>query len=531
MNPLRIALAATIGVTVAVALVYYVRRKREVNNKSVKMDTPKVEGSTSQTPKPEVEEKAPAPAPAKVEAQQAPDATNKETQEGKKKEKGKNTNTGKAGRKTAKGMVEIEPPSGTRDFYPDEMRLRTWLFEHFRAVARSFAFQEYDAPVLESEDLYVRKAGEEITEQMYNFIDKEKKKVALRPEMTPSLARMILRKGGPTNLLMPLRWFSIPQCWRFENVMRGRKREHYQWNMDIIGVNSITAEAELLAAIVSFFKRLGLTSKDVVIKVNSRKVLQDVLTPLGITAELFAPVCVIVDKLDKLTAEEVTKQLTDLKLEASVIEKIKETLTIKDLDELKKKLPENSVVVQDLTLLWDLAKAYDFDDWIIFDASIVRGLAYYTGIVFEAKDRKGELRAICGGGRYDKLLSTYGSKQDVPMAGFGFGDCVIVELLKEKNLLPDLSPQIDDLIICFDESLRTVGCKVANKLRSAGRRVDLQLIPKKKVTWCFEYADRIGAQRAVFVAPDEWARGEVRIKNLRETDPTKKEVNVPFESL
>jgi len=201
------------------------------------------------------------------------------------------------------------------------------------------------------------------------------------------------------------------------------------------------------------------------------------------------------------------------------------------LEELKKRLPENSPVLQEFTLLWDLAKAYEYDDWLVFDASVVRGLAYYTGIVFEGKDRAGLLRAICGGGRYDRLLTTYGSSQDVPMAGFGFGDCVILELLAEKKLLPELPPQVDDLIICFDESLRAVACKVAAKLRSKNRRVDLQLIPKRKVTWCFEYADRIGAQRAVFVAPDEWSKNLVRIKNLRETDPEKKEVNVAFADL
>jgi len=194
-------------------------------------------------------------------------------------------------------------------------------------------------------------------------------------------------------------------------------------------------------------------------------------------------------------------------------------------------LPENSGVVAELTQLWELAKAYEYDDWLVFDASVVRGLAYYTGVVFEVRDRGGVLRAISGGGRYDKLLSTYGSNQDVPMAGFGFGDCVILELLKDKGLLPQLPPTIDDLVICFDESLRPAGCKVANKLRAVGRRVDLQLIPKKKVSWCFEYADRIGAFRAVFIAPDEWSKGLVRVKNLRETDPEKKEVNIPFEEL
>jgi len=167
----------------------------------------------------------------------------------------------------------------------------------------------------------------------------------------------------------------------------------------------------------------------------------------------------------------------------------------------------------------------------VFDASVVRGLAYYTGIVFEGKDRAGQLRAICGGGRYDKLLSTYGFHQDVPMAGFGFGDCVIIELLKEKKILPPLPPLIDDLVICFDESLRAVGCKVANKLRSAGRRVDLQLIPKKPVSWCFDYANRIGADRAVFVAPDEWSKGLVRVKRLREADSSKNQEDIPFDKL
>jgi len=313
--------------------------------------------------------------------------------------------------------------------------------------------------------------------------------------------------------------------------MRGRKREHFQWNMDILGVNAITAEAELLATVVSFFKGVGLTSKDVVIKVNSRKVLQDVLTPLGITEKQFAPVCVIVDKLDKLTPEEVNRQLAAQGLASNIIDEIKATLSISNLEELKKKLPADSVVVQELGQLWEYAKAYEYDDWLVFDASVVRGLAYYTGIVFEAKDRAGQLRSICGGGRYDKLLSTYGAHQDVPMVGFGFGDCVIIELLKDKNLLPALPPLIDDLVICYDESLRAVGCKVANKLRVDGRRVDLQLIPKKAIKWCFDYADRIGANRAVFVAPDEWSKGLVRVKNLRETDKSKKELDIPFENL
>jgi len=217
---------------------------------------------------------------------------------------------------------------------------------------------------------------------MYFTQDKDKYNVTLRPEMTPTLARLILKTGR--NLLLPIRWFSIPQCWRYENTTRGRKREHYQWNMDIVGVKEVTAEAELLAAITSLFKSLGLTSKDVGIKINSRKVLQNVLEPLGVTKEKFAPVCVIVDKLDKLEAEAVQKMLAELGLSEDVIAKINSTLTIKDLTQLEQVLGKDSPVMIEFRDLWDYAKAYGFEDWLQFDASVVRGLAYYTGIVFEA---------------------------------------------------------------------------------------------------------------------------------------------------
>uniref|UniRef100_A0A6B2L4E8 histidine--tRNA ligase n=1 Tax=Arcella intermedia TaxID=1963864 RepID=A0A6B2L4E8_9EUKA len=408
------------------------------------------------------------------------------------------------------------------------MRLRNWLFGHFREVARLFAFQEFDAPILESEELYKRKAGEEITAQMYNFRSKDGTDVTLRPEMTPTLARLILKAGK--KMLLPIKWFSIPQCWRYETTTRGRMREHYQWNMDIVGVYAVTAEAELLAAIVESFKRMGLTAADVVIKINSRQVLQDVLSPLGIGPDKFAPVCVIVDKLDKLAPEEVEKQLTELGLDASVINTIQSTLSIKTLEGLNEIIP-NSTVLQEFKTLWKIAKDYDFEDWLTFDASIVRGLAYYTGIVFECRDRAGQLRAIAGGGRYNRLLTTYGSKEEVPACGFGFGDCVIVELLKEKNLLPALEPEIDDLVIAFNEELRGPACQIANKLRAQKRRVDVQLIPNKKIAWAYNYADRVGASRAVFVAPDEWAKGLVRIKNLRATDTELKELNIPLADL
>ena len=204
-------------------------------------------------------------------------------------------------KKTQKRVkLDTNPPKGTRDFYPQDMRLRTWLFDQWRSVAQLYGFSEYDAPVLESESLYTRKAGEEVTEQLYNFVDKGDRNVALRPEMTPSLARMVMAKKGGLNL--PLKWFSIPQCWRYERMTRGRRREHFQWNMDIWGVSGVEVEAELLSAMVEFFERVGLTSDDVGIKVNSRLVIGEVLTELGIPEEKFAATCVLVDKLEKVSA-------------------------------------------------------------------------------------------------------------------------------------------------------------------------------------------------------------------------------------
>ncbi len=419
--------------------------------------------------------------------------------------------------------MELSPPRGTRDFFPDGMRLRNWLFSHFRETARLFAFEEYDAPVLESLELFTRKAGEEIVGQIYHFEDKGGRAVALRPEMTPSLARLILQKGR--SLPLPSRWFSIPQCWRYERMTRGRKREHYQWNMDIFGLEGPSAEAELLAAVTTFLERLGLSAADVGIKVSSRKVLQGVLESLGVTEERFVPVCVLVDKLDKLPRDVVENDLAELGLDSSVIDRIVETMSLKSLDDLAEVLGGEHEAVRELRELFSLAQDYGYEQWLQFDASVVRGLAYYTGIVFEAFDREATLRAICGGGRYDRLLSTFGGK-DIPACGFGFGDVVILELLKDKGLLPDTSRAIDDLVFAFGAEQRAAAASVAQKLRAAGRSVEL-VIEERKVKWAFKRADRVGAARVVLVAPEEWQRGEVRVKDLASGT----ELNIKIEEL
>ncbi len=399
---------------------------------------------------------------------------------------------------------------GTRDFYPEDMRLRNWLFERFHAAARSHGFEEYDAPVLESEELYTRKAGEEIVGQLYNFEDKGGRAVALRPEMTPSLARMVMARAGA--LALPIKWYSIPQCWRYERTQRGRGREHYQWNVDIWGMNGVEADAELLSVLIQFFDSVGLTSEDLVIRISSRKVLEEVLGSLGIEGETFAQTCVIVDKMDKLPADVIEAQLSELGLSAEAISKIVNVLAITDIDSLKSSLSSESSAVSELQSLFSLCDSYGISDWVSFDASVVRGLAYYTGPVFEAHDRAGNLRAICGGGRYDKLIGTLGGN-DLPATGFGFGDMVVMELLADKGLLPELSSGVGDVVFGMGPELRDAAMKVAGKLRSSGRTVDL-VLEDKKMKWVFKHAERCGASRLVMVMPDEWADGKVRIKDL-----------------
>tara|TARA_B100000676_G_scaffold4239_1_gene3842 strand:- start:1706 stop:2962 length:1257 start_codon:yes stop_codon:yes gene_type:complete len=412
---------------------------------------------------------------------------------------------------------------GTRDFYPEDMRLRNWLFQKFHASSLSHGFEEYDSPIIEHEELYTRKQGEEITQQLYNFEDKGGRKISLRPEMTPSLARMVMARSGA--LPLPIKWYSIPQCWRYERTQRGRGREHYQWNVDIWGMEGIEADAELLSVMVHMFTSVGLTHDDVVVRVSSRKVLEEVLGSLGIEGDSFTKTCVIVDKMDKLPEETVSAQLSDLGISDSSIATIQSVLSVTELPELRDILPPDSMAVSELERLFQLLESYGISEWTTFDASVVRGLAYYTGPVFEAQDRGGELRAICGGGRYDKLIGTLGGR-DLPATGFGFGDMVIMELLSDKGLLPDISSRVSDVVFSMDESLRGAAMEVSSKLREAGRTVDLVLEPKK-MKWVFKHAERTGADRLVMVMPAEWDSGKVRIKDLQ----TGEESNIDFKSL
>ncbi|MFT5695617.1 MAG: histidyl-tRNA synthetase, partial [Myxococcota bacterium] len=288
----------------------------------------------------------------------------------------------------------LKPPRGTRDLYPDDQRFRQWLFGHFREVAHRFAFEEVDAPIVEHAELFMRKAGEEIVDQLYHF-ELHDRHLALRPEMTPSIARMVMARAG--GLRFPLRWFTVTQNWRYERMTRGRKREHYQWNMDIYGEPSVSAEAELIASVVSLIDAVGLAKGDVNVRVNSRSLLEESLRAGAIKdrPEAFEPLCVVIDKIDKIGPDKVTDMLVDpagtVRLDAAAAKDVVQMLAISNLDDAIHAAPKDSSAAAELGRLWRLLEAYGVDDRVVFDASVVRGLAYYTGVVFEAFDTRGDL--------------------------------------------------------------------------------------------------------------------------------------------
>ncbi len=409
----------------------------------------------------------------------------------------------------------IQAPRGTRDFYPEDMRARNWLFGQFREVARRFAFEEVDAPMLEHAELFTRKAGEEIVDQLYHFTLHDRH-LALRPEMTPSIARMVAARVG--SLRLPLRWYAVTQNWRYERMTRGRRREHFQWNMDIWGEGDVTAEAELLAALLSLLDALGLAPADVRVRLSSRALLEETLGAgvLRGRKELFEPLCVVIDKLAKIGADAVIDLLADpagaLRLDRAEARAVVAQLEVRDLADAARGLPEGSRAVADLRRLFELLEAYGVADRVQFDASVVRGLAYYTGIVFEAFDAGGQLRSLCGGGRYDRLVETLGGAP-LPAAGFGFGDVVIAELLAEKRLLPELPTDLQDVVVPLGESERPAAVRLAARLRSQGRCVEL-VLGSARLRRVLADADRAGAERVWLIGAEEAAKGVARVRDL-----------------
>ena len=400
---------------------------------------------------------------------------------------------------------------GFRDFFPSELAARSVIFATWREVARRYGFVEYDGPPLEPLELYTRKSGEEIAGQLYNFTDKGGREVALRPEMTPTLARMAGARAN--SLRKPVRWFSIPQLFRYERQQRGRLREHFQLNVDIIGEASVTADAELLSVAVDIMRAFGLTPSDVVARVSDRRILQGYLGTIGVSEPALAAVFAVIDKLDRQPRSVSEEKLAVAGVESGARERILALpdATLDDVAAVVAGTPTEDVV-NDFRAYLGYLEALGVAGWVKVDFAIVRGLAYYTGIVFELFDARGELRAICGGGRYDTLLRSLGGT-DLPALGFGMGDVVLGELLRDRSLLPETAATVETWVAFAEEGGVSDALRVASRLRARGRSAEYAL-GGQKLARQLKAAAAAGAAEAVILTPADLAEGAAVVRRM-----------------
>jgi len=414
--------------------------------------------------------------------------------------------------------MELNSLPGFRDFYPEEMRRRAYILGVWRDVATRYGFEEYDGPPLEPLDLYTRKSGEEIISQLYQFEDQGGRQVALRPEMTPTFARMVGARAG--GLPKPIRWFSAPQLFRYEKPQKGRLREHFQLNMDIVGEADEAADAEILAAAIDVLRAFGLTADDVVVRISDRRVITARLKQLGADDESMPAILSAIDRIDRQSEVETLNRLAEAGLSEDAARDVLALTTEQpQLDAFTVAAVEAEDSAGRLRRVIERLEAIGLGEFVRFDPLLVRGLAYYTGTVFEIWDRRGEFRAICGGGRYDDLLGALGGP-DLPALGFGMGDVVLGELLAARGLLPDASPAIQDFVVCVTPDERPLGLRAAHTLRDAGRRVAYDL-SERSVGRQFKAANQLGAQRAIVIGPDEAAEGSALVRDLKSGTETK----------
>jgi len=397
--------------------------------------------------------------------------------------------------------MNLQPLKGFRDFYPEQMNFRNWLFEQMSQTAKLFGYQQYEGPTLEPVDLYVAKSDEElVNKQTFILKDKNDKSLAMRPELTPTLARMVASKQN--ELVFPLRWFAIGPRWRYEQPQKGRFREFWQWDIDLIGEESLQADAEVIAVGCNLLKKIGLTPKEVTVKINNRRFLQEKLSDIKISSEKIKALFKVIDRKDKLETKDWEKYLQE------VVGNEKQEKEIIALLENK-----NFGDFPELVELFNLLKELGVEEYVEFDPLIVRGLDYYTGTVFEARDKDGEFRTIFGGGRYDNLLSLFGG-QKITGVGFAAGDAIIEEVLKKFNKLPKLKNDNEVLVTIFSSEFLEKSFKTAELLRS--NKINTAIYPNKdiKLEKQLKYADKKGLRFVVIVGPDEVKNETLTIKDL-----------------
>jgi histidyl-tRNA synthetase len=410
-------------------------------------------------------------------------------------------------------MPVLTGPKGTRDFFPEDMAFQSFIFSSWEKTCRRYGFEKYDGPMLEHLELYTKKSGAEIEDQLYAFKDKKGRDLALRPEMTPTLARMVASRG--TNLKLPLRWYSIPRLFRYEKMQKGRLREFFQLNMDILGIAEVTADAELIAAAVDMMRMLGFSAGDFKVRVSSRTLLEGLFTAAGLTGKDCGRLYTILDKKTKLPPEEFERTLSDAFPDKDIRSRIGRIFEIRDLDDAQK-LGAEPPALTTLKRLIDTLGLYGFSEYIAFDISTVRGLAYYTGVVFEVFDNARSMRAVAGGGRYDRLIEQYGGPP-VPAAGFAAGDVVLADLMREKSIFPARTGRSFCYIAALEGTDSAEVITLAQELRAAGVSCEFSL-KDLTVSKQMKNANTARSPFVLFAGGDESRQGMVKIKNMASGD-------------
>lgn len=405
----------------------------------------------------------------------------------------------------------IQTPKGTRDFYPEDQAVQNFLFDKWKSVCQRYGYEEYEGPMFEHLELFTGKSGDEIVGQLYHFQDKGGRDLSLRPEMTPTLARMVNQRNR--ELKKPFKWFSIPRLFRYERAQKGRLREFYQLNMDIMGTDSVYAEADLIAAIIALLQEFGLKETDFAVGISSRRLLVEYLAQTGVSNP--DAVYPALDKRAKISPEAFHKMLEEAGVSAEQAQALDSFMTCQNLQELGMLCQSEGAkaALAELEELFRILQLAELGDFFKLDLSVVRGLAYYTGIVFEVFDKAKSMRAIAGGGRYENLTARLGGEA-VTGIGFGMGDVVLKDLLEDRGLLPeDSRPGLDVWIVSFNSDMDLLLTQ-AQELRKAGLSCS-HMLSEQKVKKQLDAANRSGARFVLFADSESNNETEMEIKDLR----------------
>jgi len=408
--------------------------------------------------------------------------------------------------------MKVEPVKGTRDFYPEQKFVQDYIFKIWETTAKKFAYENIDGPMLEPAKLWQMKSGSEIPEQMYTLEDKSGRLLAIRPELTPTLARMIAEKQK--SLTKPIRWYSIARCWRYEQPQSGRLREFFQFNLDCLGSESMQLDAEVIATAIEIMKSFDLDENDFYIRLGNRKLIESMIISAGIKKSELKDVSRLIDKLEKIGEKNFALSMKDLKIDDEATEKLLNVLKINDVKDIDEETldEDGKQGLKEIKELMKYVSYYKLEKYVEFDASIMRGFDYYTSTVFEVFDRSRKYRAVAGGGRYDNLVQDFGGEK-LAGVGYGMGDVVLQLFLEEKKKLPEYKKDIDYFVAVLNENCLAYAIKVAAKLRKK-YNVEIEVLGRN-ISKQFNYADKIKAEKVIIIGDDEVEKKLIKVKDLK----------------